>query len=299
MDPSMRDLDRLEEMDEAVPSRRIAVLIMAALSTAGLVFAMGILLRGESARGQLEEPALSPLDAIDRNLSVPGDKKEREAAPAAIDKTELTFHSSLISAQSPELLAAIEAADAELRALESPRAQDTRERDGKGAGVQAAGADAGKLPLRNLALALAESNASAAESAVQDGQDEAEDQEKDQENQAGATSSAGKSESARFAPPRSKQADDADEGEDSAPIDRGYALQVGSYKSRADAERFAKELDGKGYPVFIERATIEGRGEFHRVRLGPFKHRGEALRLRSSFESTERVYPLLVRLEPR
>lgn len=295
MDPSMRDLDRLEEMDEAVPSRRIAVLIMAALSTAGLVFAMGILLRGESARGQLEEPALSPLDAIDRTLSVPGDKKEREAAPAAIDKTELTFHSSLISAQSPELLAAIEAADAELRALESPRAQDTRERDGKGAGVQAAGADAGKLPLRNLALALAESNASAAESAVQDAQD----QETDQENQAGATSSAGKSESARFAPPRPKQADDADEGEDSAPIDRGYALQVGSYKSRADAERFAKELDGKGYPVFIERATIEGRGEFHRVRLGPFKHRGEALRLRSSFESTERVYPLLVSLEPR
>lgn len=295
MDPSMRDLDRLEEMDEAVPSRRIAVLIMAALSTAGLVFAMGILLRGESARGQLEEPALSPLDAIDRTLSVPGDKKEREAAPAAIDKTEFTFHSSLISAQSPELLAAIEAADAELRALESPRAQDTRERDGKGAGVQAAGADAGKLPLRNLALALAESNASAAESAVQDAQD----QETDQENQAGATSSAGKSESARFAPPRPKQADDADEGEDSAPIDRGYALQVGSYKSRADAERFAKELDGKGYPVFIERATIEGRGEFHRVRLGPFKHRGEALRLRSSFESTERVYPLLVRLEPR
>lgn len=295
MDPSMRDLDRLEEMDEAVPSRRIAVLIMAALSTAGLVFAMGILLRGESARGQLEEPALSPLDAIDRTLSVPGDKKEREAAPAAIDKTEFTFHSSLISAQSPELLAAIEAADAELRALESPRAQDTRERDGKGAGVQAAGADAGKLPLRNLALALAESNASAAESAVQDAQD----QETDQENQAGATSSAGKSESARFAPPRPKQADDAEEGEESAPIDRGYALQVGSYKSRADAERFAKELDGKGYPVFIERATIEGRGEFHRVRLGPFKHRGEALRLRSSFESTERVYPLLVRLEPR
>lgn len=283
MDPSMRDLDRLEELDEAGPSRRVAVLIMAALSTAGLVFAMGILLRGESARGQLEAAASAQLDAIDRSLIEREAREESGDPPIKVEKTELTFHSSLISAQSPELLAAIEAADAELRSLEAGQ----RARGAKDLAADRAASrenpSEGKAPLRNLALALAESH---------DSPPEPEESELEED----------RAPDSRFALPRAKkaaQSADGDEAAESAPIDRGYALQVGSYKNPADAELFAKDLENKGHAVFIERATIEGRGEFHRVRLGPFAHRGEALRLRSSFESKERIYPLLVRLEPR
>ena len=287
MDPSMRDLDRLEELDEAGPSRRVAVLIMAALSTAGLVFAMGLLLRGESARGQLETEPSAQLDAIDRSLIEREAREESGAAPIKVNKTELTFHSSLISAQSPELLAAIEAADAELRSLEAgQRARGVDHRANDRPADRAASPEnhgEAKAPLRNLALALAESH---------DSPPESEESELEED----------RAPDSRFALPRAKKAApsaEGDEAAESAPIDRGYALQVGSYKNPADAELFAKDLENKGYAVFIERATIEGRGEFHRVRLGPFAHRGEALRLRSSFESKERIYPLLVRLEPR
>lgn len=285
----MRDLDQLEEIDDSAPSRRVAVLIMAALSTAGLVFAMGILLRGESASGQLEDDPLLAFDAIDRAVmgraeadgeDAKSEDARNEHAPAT--ETELTFHRSLISDQSPELLAAIEAANAELRSLEAGQ------RGGEGISI---GED--KTPLRNLALALAENHDVSTEVEKNARSDDAEAKNADR--------------STRFELPRAKtkstenasEESSGDEPQPATPIDRGYALQVGSYKNRADAELFAKDLEKKGYDVFIERATIEGRGEFHRVRLGPFAHRGEALRLRSSFEAKERIYPLLVRLEGR
>jgi len=47
MDSAMRDLERLEERDDA-PGRRLGTLLTAALATVGLIFAMGILLGGAS-----------------------------------------------------------------------------------------------------------------------------------------------------------------------------------------------------------------------------------------------------------
>ena len=49
-----------------------------------------------------------------------------------------------------------------------------------------------------------------------------------------------------------------------------YSVQVGSFASVADAGRFKKTLQGKGYAVFIAEADLGAKGIWYRVRLGPY-----------------------------
>ncbi len=49
-----------------------------------------------------------------------------------------------------------------------------------------------------------------------------------------------------------------------------YMLQAGSYKNKADADRLKAELALKGLVSSIQKVSIQGRGDFFRVRLGPF-----------------------------
>lgn len=54
-----------------------------------------------------------------------------------------------------------------------------------------------------------------------------------------------------------------------------WAVQVGSFGSRENADRLRGQLAGKGFPVFVTR--IESRGRtFHRVRVGPAADRAGA-----------------------
>jgi DedD protein len=245
MDTAMRDLEQIQERDDDSPSRKMAMLVLAALSTVGLVFAMGVLLRDGNASGQSEDDPLARLDALDleASRSVSAAQAETEEAEEE-DETELTFHAALTQAKNPELAAAIAAADAELAAL------DARE----------------PHPARSVALALTESPESDAVIAEPE---------------------------VRVRPARRATRAEP-EGEETGRV--GYALQVASYKNPREAETFARELERRSHPVFVERAVIEGRGEFHRVRVGPFDSRGEALRHRARFEETERIHTLLVKL---
>lgn len=67
------------------------------------------------------------------------------------------------------------------------------------------------------------------------------------------------------AQPPAKQA----EPEPAAPGD-GYVLQAGSYRSFEDADELKARLALSGISSYIQKVTIEGRGDFYRVRLGPF-----------------------------
>ena len=49
-----------------------------------------------------------------------------------------------------------------------------------------------------------------------------------------------------------------------------YVLQVGSYQSFEDADRMKAKLAFSGLIAFIQKVSIEGRGDFYRVRLGPY-----------------------------
>jgi cell division protein FtsN len=51
-----------------------------------------------------------------------------------------------------------------------------------------------------------------------------------------------------------------------------YILQVGSFASFPDADQLKAKLALQGMRAHIQKVTIEGKGEYHRVRLGPYQH---------------------------
>lgn len=50
-----------------------------------------------------------------------------------------------------------------------------------------------------------------------------------------------------------------------------YVLQAGSFASFPDADQLKARLALTGLVAHIQKVTIEGRGEYHRVRLGPYE----------------------------
>ena len=50
-----------------------------------------------------------------------------------------------------------------------------------------------------------------------------------------------------------------------------YVLQAGSFASFQDADQLKARLALSGLVAHIQKVTIEGRGEYHRVRLGPYE----------------------------
>ncbi|MDE0310340.1 MAG: SPOR domain-containing protein [Acidiferrobacterales bacterium] len=49
-----------------------------------------------------------------------------------------------------------------------------------------------------------------------------------------------------------------------------YVLQVGSFNNFEDADAVKAKLALSGQQAFIQKVTVEDRGDFYRVRLGPF-----------------------------
>lgn len=53
-----------------------------------------------------------------------------------------------------------------------------------------------------------------------------------------------------------------------------YVLQVGSFNSFKEADAVKANLALQGQQAYIQKVTVEDRGEFYRVRLGPFERLG-------------------------
>lgn len=125
MDTAMRDLDQIRELDDAEgPGRRIAMVAMAALATVGLVFAMGVLLGRSTEDVVAEEP--DALAALDEAMRVnAADAAEAELVAPTFDRQDLTFHTTLIHDERPEVTAAMAAVAAELAQLEPAAATPT------------------------------------------------------------------------------------------------------------------------------------------------------------------------------
>lgn len=51
---------------------------------------------------------------------------------------------------------------------------------------------------------------------------------------------------------------------------RKYAIQVASLKDTKSAERIMNRFRSKGYPAYIQEAVVQGRGQWFRVRIGPY-----------------------------
>ena len=54
-----------------------------------------------------------------------------------------------------------------------------------------------------------------------------------------------------------------------------WAVQLGSFADKDNAERLAADLRDKGYAAFLSQLDTDG-GKLHRVRIGPQKDRDGA-----------------------
>lgn len=87
-----------------------------------------------------------------------------------------------------------------------------------------------------------------------------------------------------------------EEGEDAVPSGNagGFQLQVSSFKKAEEAEAFAGALRRRGHRAYVEPAEVQGRGLWHRVRIGPFKYKRSAVIYRQDFEAKERLVTFIV-----
>ncbi len=69
-----------------------------------------------------------------------------------------------------------------------------------------------------------------------------------------------------------------------------YSIQITAYPEKDKAVALAKRLRGEKIPVRVEEVTIKGKGRWHRVLLGKFKNRDEALKYFNDHE-IGKLYP--------
>lgn len=54
------------------------------------------------------------------------------------------------------------------------------------------------------------------------------------------------------------------------PVAGKYVLQIKAFRNQSEADAFAEELRGKGYTVAVSAVEVLDKGQFFRVRMGPF-----------------------------
>jgi tetratricopeptide (TPR) repeat protein len=69
--------------------------------------------------------------------------------------------------------------------------------------------------------------------------------------------------------------DEVEDVDGSAVIRGGYALQLGSFSSEGNAQKFVGELQNLGYPAFLIQAQVED-VDYYRVRVGYYSTKEEA-----------------------
>ena len=67
------------------------------------------------------------------------------------------------------------------------------------------------------------------------------------------------------------------------------SLQIGAFKSQANAQIFSKTYKEKGYDVFIEKSDIKDKGVMYKVLIGPFKNLEDTSRLATDIREKENI----------
>ena len=75
---------------------------------------------------------------------------------------------------------------------------------------------------------------------------------------------------------------------------RAWVIQVSSLGSSAAATKLQNELRGKGYPAFVEQATVNGK-RYYRVRVGPETNRATANSIAARLQRETGSRPLVQR----
>lgn len=83
----------------------------------------------------------------------------------------------------------------------------------------------------------------------------------------------------------------------SAPVEKGvsYMLQAASYSAYEDADQLKAKLIINGLPSSIQKVSIENKGTYYRVRVGPFASTGQVDQARETLSSLG-IKPLLLKI---
>jgi DedD protein len=264
MDTAMRDLDQLRERGDETTRRKLGLFVLAGVLSVAAVFAMGIMVGrdGEAAPRSGSDPlAELALPSAKAEGKVPGAARPVEVRPEA-----LSFPSTLSDTgdDAPLVEATVRAAEAEHALLSGApsRAVPVPPIPGAPSAVVVPPPSAAELP-----AASAASDHAARLTRV-----------------------------AQHDPLVARALPTEDAPQDLAPAgyEGAFVLQVVSYDSAAQADKFATTLRARGHKAFVMQADVPGRGRFHRVRVGPFKTRAEAASYQSQFESSEHMHTILV-----
>jgi len=74
-------------------------------------------------------------------------------------------------------------------------------------------------------------------------------------------------------------APETSDGAGAAPQESSYVLQVASFGDYQSADRTKAALALSGLEAFIQKVSVEGQGDFYRVRLGPYEEFDEMKRI--------------------
>ncbi len=277
MDTGMRDLEQLEERPRE-GGAKATIVVLAAIVAVSLVFAMGVVIGDSPTEAQ---DAGDPLAALDDNAALVTAAASAAPAPMAeVDRQALSFPATLVD-ERPEVAAALAAAAAEHDHL------DPLPRRALGFDVQlpAAHTTAPIEPPSAFAMPMAVEDPAATVARVLPAAVSASPE--------GAEIAAAAEHDPMVAaalPLPTDESPAADSGEDGE-----FTLQVISYRSSREADVFAEALKKRGHTAFVTEADIDGRGTFHRVRVGPFPSQRAANEYRRTFEREERMNTFVVR----
>ncbi len=77
-----------------------------------------------------------------------------------------------------------------------------------------------------------------------------------------------------------------------------FALQIGSFRERAEADAFYERMKKAGYNPKVVEAEVPEKGRWYRVRIGGFTNYEQSLAAKKSFENKQHIIAYVTRLQP-
>ena len=71
------------------------------------------------------------------------------------------------------------------------------------------------------------------------------------------------------------------------------SIQVGSFRSHANAQVLLQKYQDKGHTVFIDTSDIKGKGIMYKVLIGPFQHINDTSRVAEDIRAQENIDPFV------
>jgi len=253
----MRDAHRMKEkLDLSLDNRQIVSLLVAVIVVMGAVFVLGVVVGKKLSESGRTEHATDILAALDQKKEA---MEKVEAAPS------LSFHETLTgpTENQPEVrVVTLAPPKPEPKPEEAPKAVAEAEPKAEEKPMETAPAPEVKVELAQAPTAKTETITASAREPV---------------GKVAVAAVPTRTATPKGSSPLSEAIARAQKPQPAVPSGSGnYTLQLSAAQDRSEAERFARNLENKGYPTYIVEAEVPGKGTWYRVRLGRFPTKEKA-----------------------